>query len=56
LKGKRGRGTAQEDKPPILGMIQRNGLVIIEMLPYYLGFLSFYIILESMDKLLLLLY
>jgi transposase-like protein len=32
LKGKRGRGTAQEDKPPILGMIQRNGLVIIEML------------------------
>jgi transposase len=32
LKGKRGRGTAQEDKPPVLGMIQRNGCVIIRML------------------------
>lgn len=32
LKGKRGRGTAAEDKPPILGMIQRNGSVIIRML------------------------
>jgi transposase-like protein len=32
LKGKRGRGTAQDDKPPILGMIQRGGLVRIHML------------------------
>jgi transposase-like protein len=32
LKGKRGRGTAAEDKPPILGMIQRNGCVRIWML------------------------
>lgn len=32
MKGKRGRGTAQEDKPPVLGMIQRNGSVIIRML------------------------
>ncbi len=32
LKGKRGRGTAADDKPPVLGMIQRNGSVIIRML------------------------
>ena len=32
LKGKRGRGTAAQDKPPVLGMIQRNGSVIIRML------------------------
>lgn len=32
MKGKRGRGTAAEDKPPILGMIQRNGCVRIWML------------------------
>ena len=32
MKGKRGRGTAQDDKPPVLGMIQRNGCVIIRML------------------------
>jgi len=25
VKGKRGRGTAASDKPPILGMIQRGG-------------------------------
>lgn len=32
MKGKRGRGTAQDDKVPVLGMIQRNGLVIIRAL------------------------
>ena len=33
LKGKRGRGTLAEAKPPILGMIQRSGEVVIQMLP-----------------------
>jgi len=33
LKGKRGRGTLAEEKPPVLGMIQRNGEVVIKMLP-----------------------
>lgn len=33
LKGKRGRGTLAEEKPPVLGMIQRNGEVFIKMLP-----------------------
>ena len=33
LKGARGRGTLEKEKPPILGMIQRNGDVYIEMLP-----------------------
>ena len=32
LKGKRGRGTLQSEKPPILGMIERGGQVVIEML------------------------
>lgn len=32
MKGKRGRGTAQEDKVPVLGMIQRGGVVIIRPL------------------------
>lgn len=32
MKGKRGRGTAQEDKVPVLGMIQRGGAVIIRPL------------------------
>lgn len=32
MKGKRGRGTAQDDKTPVLGMIQRNGMVIIRMI------------------------
>ena len=32
MKGRRGRGTAQQDKPPILGMIQRGGMVCIKML------------------------
>lgn len=32
LKGQRGRGTAQNEKPPILGMIQRGGAVVLRML------------------------
>ena len=33
LNGARGRGTLDKEKPPILGMIQRNGEVVIKMLP-----------------------
>ena len=33
LKGARGRGTAKNDKVPIVGIIQRNGSLIIEMFP-----------------------
>jgi len=32
LKGARGRGTLEKEKPPIFGMIERNGDVRIEML------------------------
>lgn len=32
LKGARGRGTLEKEKPPIFGMIQRCGQVVIEML------------------------
>lgn len=32
LKGARGRGTLEKEKPPILGMIQQCGLVVIQML------------------------
>ena len=32
LKGARGRGTLEKEKPPIFGMIQRCGLVVIQML------------------------
>ena len=32
LKGARGRGTAEKDKPPIFGMIERGGEVLIKML------------------------
>lgn len=32
LKGAPGRGTAATDKPPVLGMIQRGGLVVLHML------------------------
>ena len=32
LKGERGRGTLEKEKPPILGMIQRSGEVVIRML------------------------
>ena len=33
LKGKRGRGTLEGEKPPVLGMIQRNGEVVLHLLP-----------------------
>lgn len=33
LKGARGRGTLEKEKPPIFGMIQRCGQVFIRMLP-----------------------
>jgi transposase-like protein len=32
LKGAPGRGTLEKEKPPILGMIQRGGEVVIQML------------------------
>jgi len=32
LKGKRGRGTLADEKPPILGILQRGGQVVIQML------------------------
>lgn len=32
LKGSRGRGTLEKEKPPIFGMIQRSGEVVIQML------------------------
>ena len=32
LKGERGRGTLAEEKPPIFGMLQRGGEVVIRML------------------------
>jgi transposase-like protein len=32
LKGERGRGTSEKEKPPILGMIRRSGQVVIRML------------------------
>ena len=32
LKGQRGRGTLATEKPPIFGMIQRDGQVVIRML------------------------
>ena len=33
MRGARGRGTLEKEKPPILGMIQRSGEVSIQMLP-----------------------
>lgn len=33
MKGARGRGTLEKEKPPVFGMIQRNREVIIHMLP-----------------------
>lgn len=33
LKGKRGRGTLETEKPPIFGMVQRGGEVVVKMLP-----------------------
>ncbi len=32
MKGERGRGTLEKEKPPIFGMIQRSGEVVIRML------------------------
>lgn len=32
LKGQRGRGTLATEKPPVLGMLQRGGQVVIKML------------------------
>jgi transposase-like protein len=32
LKGKRGRGTLDSEKPPVLGMIQRGGEVVLHLL------------------------
>ena len=32
MKGARGRGTLENEKPPIFGMIQRGGAVVIRML------------------------
>jgi transposase-like protein len=32
LKGARGRGTLEKEKPPVMGMIQRGGEVVIRML------------------------
>ncbi|MGL4611520.1 MAG: transposase [Trueperaceae bacterium] len=31
-KGQRGRGTADKDKPPVLGMIERGGQVFLKLL------------------------
>jgi transposase len=33
LPGAPGRGTLEKDKPPILGLIQRGGQVVLRMLP-----------------------
>lgn len=33
MKGERGRGTLEKEKPPVLGMLQRGGQVVIKMLP-----------------------
>ncbi len=33
LKGEGGRGTLEKEKPPILGMIERGGEVVIKMSP-----------------------
>jgi transposase-like protein len=33
LKGERGRGTLEKEKPPVFGMMQRTGEVVIRMLP-----------------------
>lgn len=33
MRGKRGRGTLVEEKPPVFSLLQRNGEVFIKMLP-----------------------
>jgi hypothetical protein len=32
LKGARGRGTLKKEKPPVFGIVQRNGVLFISML------------------------
>jgi len=32
LKGKAGRGTLEKERPPVFGMIQRGGQVVIKLL------------------------
>lgn len=32
MKGARGRGTLESENPPIFGMIQRGGAVVVRML------------------------
>ena len=32
MKGARGRGTLEKEKPPIFGMLQRTGEVVLQML------------------------
>ena len=32
LKGKAGRGTLEKERPPVFGMIQRGGQIVIKML------------------------
>src|SRR5207253_6597879 len=32
LKGKAGRGTLEKERPPVFGMMQRGGLVVINLL------------------------
>jgi len=32
LKGKAGRGTLEKERPPVFGMIQRGGQVVIHLL------------------------
>jgi hypothetical protein len=32
FKGQRGRGTLAQEKPPVLGILQRSGEVVIQML------------------------
>lgn len=33
LRGKRGRGTLDSERPPVLGLVERHGEVVIQMLP-----------------------
>lgn len=33
MRGRRGRGTLESERPPVLGLLQRNGEVVLQMLP-----------------------
>jgi hypothetical protein len=33
LRGKRGRGTMESERPPVLGLLRRNGEVVLHLLP-----------------------